>query len=62
MSEKPLDINELADWFGVSVPTVKRWVRDGVPCLRPSPGIVRFDLAEVLEWAKAGKAESKAAV
>lgn len=56
MSDKPLDMNELADWFGVSVPTVKRWVRDGVPCLRPSPGVVRFDLAEVIEWAKTDKA------
>jgi len=61
VSEKPLDMNELADWFGVSIPTVKRWVRDGAPCLRPSPGVVRFDLTEVIEWCKSGKAD-KAAV
>ncbi len=60
MSEELMDIRELAGWFKVSVPTVNRWVRDGVPCLKPSPGVVRFRLAEVIEWAKVGKAESKA--
>lgn len=52
MSEKPMDVEQLADWFQVSIPTVHRWLRDGAPCLRPSPGVVRFDLVAVTEWAK----------
>lgn len=51
-NEKPMDMEQLADWFGVSVPTVRNWLRDGVPCLRPSPGVVRFNLSEVVEWSK----------
>lgn len=57
-----LNRQELADHFKVSLPTVDRWIRDGVPCMKPSPGVVRFDLSEVVAWAKSGKAESKAAV
>lgn len=62
MTNRMLDRQELADHFRVSVATVDRWIRDGVPCMKPSTRVVRFDLAEVLEWAKAGKAESKAAI
>lgn len=52
MNDKPMDIFQLSEWFQVSVPTVHRWVRDGCPCLRPSPGVVRFHLADVVEWSK----------
>ena len=48
-----LDTGQLAAHFNVSVPTIHRWIRDGLPCLRPSPGVVRFDLADVLAWSKA---------
>lgn len=58
MSDKPMDVEQLADWFQVSIPTVHRWLRDGAPCLRPSPGVVRFDLASVTEWAKSRPAKA----
>ena len=58
MSDKFLDTEQLAERFQVSVPTVQRWIRDGVPCLRPSPGVLRFDLAYVIDWAKSGRAAS----
>lgn len=61
MSNKPMDVEQLADWFQVSIPTVHRWLRDGAPCLRPSPGVVRFELDAVVEWSKSRPAE-KAAV
>lgn len=48
-----LDTNQLAAHFQVSVPTVHRWIRDGAPCLRPSPGVVRFNLSDVLAWSRA---------
>ena len=52
MNDKLIDRNELAEYFGVSVATIDRWIRDGVPTIKPSPGIVRFDLSEVVAWAK----------
>lgn len=60
MNEKPMDVKQLADWFQVSIPTVNRWVRDGVPCLKPSPGVVRFNLIEVIEWAKLHRDQEEA--
>lgn len=62
MSDQIVDRQELANHFRVSVATVDRWIRDGVPCMKPSTRVVRFNIAEVIEWAKAGKTESKAAV
>jgi excisionase family DNA binding protein len=61
LSTKLLDRKELATHFGVSLPTVDRWIRDGIPALRPSPGVIRFDLADVIAWAKAN-AQDEAAV
>jgi phage terminase Nu1 subunit (DNA packaging protein) len=62
MSSELMDRKELAAWFKVSLPTIDRWIREGVPCMKPSPGVVRFELSEVVEWAKnGGSASSKAA-
>lgn len=61
MEEKLLDTKALAEAFQVSVPTVKRWIADGVPCMRPSPGVVRFRMSEVVEWAQKGGAQAKKA-
>ena len=58
MDNKPMDVEQLADWFQVSIPTVHRWLRDGAPCLRPSPGVVRFDISAVTEWAKSRPAKA----
>ncbi len=40
--------DELARHFGVTAPTVNRWVRRGlIPCIRASRKVVRFVLADV---------------
>lgn len=44
--------DEVARRFGVSVPTVRRWVRERrIPCIRVSRRVIRFDLAAVEEAA-----------
>ena len=43
-----VDAEAVADRFGVTVPTVNRWVREGrIPYFRPTQRVVRFDLSEV---------------
>ncbi len=43
-----VDSTAIAERFGVTVQTVRRWVRDGViPCIRPTRRIVRFRLDDV---------------
>jgi excisionase family DNA binding protein len=43
-----LTSKDLAARFGVSVETVRGWVRDGrIPCIRASRKIVRFRIDEV---------------
>lgn len=38
----------VADRFGVTVPTVLKWVREQrIPCVRASRKVLRFDLAAV---------------
>lgn len=43
----------VAKHFGVNERTVRRWIDAGCPVCRPSAGIIRFDLAEVIAWGKA---------
>lgn len=43
-----VDSREIARIFGVSISTVRGWVRAGlVPYLRPSRRVVRFNVADV---------------
>jgi len=52
---------ELADRMRVSVATVDRLRRAGMPAVRYSPGCVRFRANEALSWAEARFSERKAA-
>jgi excisionase family DNA binding protein len=56
MQPKPMNIDELAAHFSVSKRTVRKWMEAGMPVLRPSPKIVRFDAEAVMEWMKQGVA------
>ncbi|NLX21650.1 MAG: helix-turn-helix domain-containing protein [Phycisphaerae bacterium] len=45
---KLVNADDVARRFGVTVATVRRWVRESrVPALRPSRRVVRFDLQAV---------------
>jgi hypothetical protein len=45
---------EAAPWLGVSVRTLDALIADGLPLLRPSPGIVlMIDLRAALRWLRA---------
>ena len=50
MSENPIDITTFAALFAVHPRTVSRWIDAGMPVLRPSPGVLRFDVAECKNW------------
>jgi phage terminase Nu1 subunit (DNA packaging protein) len=43
---------ELAEMMRISVPTVDRLRKAGMPCVRFSPGTVRFRPAEAMAWAE----------
>lgn len=47
--EQQLTLRELADSFGVTPRTVKRWVKQGCPCSRDR-GRLLFDQEEVRQW------------
>lgn len=48
MQFKPVTARELSEYFGVTVETINRWVRERrVPFIRPSRRTVRFHLADV---------------
>lgn len=51
--EELLNKKELAAKLKVSIPTVNRWLRIGMPRLKIGY-IVRFRLSEVEEWVKNG--------
>ena len=59
MSERRIiDSEELARVFGVTVETVRGWVRERrVPFIRVSRRIVRFDLEDVLAALRQGVAQ-----
>jgi excisionase family DNA binding protein len=50
MSDDLMTTNEVAERYRVSKQTVLRWVADGMPCIRPSEGVFRFNAAAVAEW------------
>lgn len=46
--EKLVTAKNIAERFGVTIDTVYSWTRQGrIPCIKPSPGTVRYDLIEV---------------
>lgn len=49
---KRVNRNELADFFGVSLPTISSWIRSGCPVLQKGrKGLeYAFDTAEVAKW------------
>lgn len=50
MELQPLTIEQIAARFEVSEATVRRWVGDGMPCLRPSERTMRFILSDCIDW------------
>lgn len=52
-SERYVDANELAMYMGVSLSTVKRWVRDGMPSETWGMSRTRRYLpSQCIEWAR----------
>ena len=50
MTQPLLTAAQLAEQLGVTTATILSWARTGkIPCLRPTPRIVRFDLEAVIE-------------
>jgi len=50
---KLLSPDELARWLGVEKETVHTYVsRDGLPCVRLGPKLLRFELQAVMQWAR----------
>ena len=58
MQETPVDITEFAALFSVHPRTVSRWIAAGMPTLRPSPGVLRFDVAECKNWMRVNATEA----
>jgi phage terminase Nu1 subunit (DNA packaging protein) len=50
MSQELMTTMELAAKYRVSRCTVLRWIEAGLPCLRPSSNVVRFDPCVVESW------------
>jgi len=48
---------ELAEILKVSVPTVERYMRSGMPYMKLATGSVRFEIEEVKKWAYEKKGE-----
>lgn len=56
-SERYVDARELAEVMGVSVPTVRRWTRGGMPSENwGMKRTRRFLISECLAWAKSRNA------
>ena len=61
MSTELLTAKELGERLKVQTGTIKAWARRGViPCLRPTPKILRFNLADVLHALKENPRSSEA--
>jgi excisionase family DNA binding protein len=50
MDENLMDMKQMTDLFRVSKQTIRRWIKSGMPCLRPSGGVSRFRLNDVMDW------------
>src|SRR5690349_2145226 len=48
-----LSPEQVAEWLGVELETIHTYVsRDGLPCLRLGPKLLRFELPAVMQWAR----------
>lgn len=45
-----LSKQQLSEHLQVSVTTIDRWRKQGLPCTRVGVKLIRFDLSEVNEW------------
>jgi len=50
MPEEYLTVGDLRTMFAVSDKTIRRWMKDGLPCLRFGNQILRFREAQVKLW------------
>ena len=59
MSEEILTARELKDKLKVSLPAIRKWTLQGMPCKRLGGRLVRFELAAVVAWLekRGGEAE-----
>lgn len=51
--EQYITAKELAAWLKVKLPTVRRWQRQGMPCLRAGR-LVRYEAERVRQWLETG--------
>ncbi len=50
----------VASHFGVTIATIRRWTRERIiPCLRPTPRVIRYRLADVCAALAQGSRERK---
>jgi len=61
MTTNFIGVRQLATQLGVSVPTIRRWVREGaLPCLKLHGTAVRFTPEHVSAFIKAGEQKQAA--
>ena len=58
MQSEILTAHELAKKLKVSLPAVRRWTLDGMPCRRLGGRLVRFELEKSLAWLEQRQRES----
>jgi len=49
MKDEFLTVRELAGWLKVKLPTIRRWAREGLPCLRAGR-LCRYERETVRAW------------
>jgi len=54
-----LKVKDLCELFGISSSTVRRWVKEGMPCVRVGTRILRFREPDVVEWVMSNKKADK---
>lgn len=59
MQVEILTAQELAKKLKVSLPAVRRWTLDGMPCMRLGGRLVRFELEKALAWLQRKQQELK---
>lgn len=53
-----LSTKEAAKFLGVSVPTLRRWTKAGLPAIRKGQRWIRYDVADLDQWLANHKAGS----